>query len=282
VPQNKSVTDRGFCLRAGGSAVKSPRLTAFFAAALVLIALAAYVGHDVAARMFSGGSALTSGPAAIFSEEAARIPEAERPPAAPSSKHGQSAITAGLELTGLAMSGRQGIAIIADAGSPQEVYRVGDSVRPGLILKEVFPHAVVLSTGEVSQRLPLTRRDRSDAIFGDGRPPAVPVESMSAQPKSTPDASSVAYGQRIDLGRETLTHFALEEGGGFRLQRTKPGSAYASMGLRAGDVLRRLNGTPLESPKQLMALYGQLNEGGQGEVEVLRDGRFEVLRYGER
>jgi type II secretion system protein C len=271
-----SVTDRGPGERAGGSAVKSPRLIASFAAALVLIALVAYVGHDFAARMF-GASAPSPGPSVISGEVAARMP----PAAAPRSRHGQSATAAGLELVGIVTSGRQGMAIIADAGGAQKIYRAGESIRPGVTLMEVLPGAVILDAGGASVRLSLTTGDAlADALPGDHHAPAVSAAAITPQSKSTPDANSVTFGQRLNLDPKIGAHFALDEGGGFRLQKTKRDSPYANMGLRAGDVLRRLNGVSLESPKQLMALYRQLNDGGQGEVEVLRDGRFEVLRYG--
>jgi S1-C subfamily serine protease len=74
--------------------------------------------------------------------------------------------------------------------------------------------------------------------------------------------------------------FAPNPNGGFQVENVKLGSVYARMGLRVGDVLRGVNGRPVDSTEQLMVRHQQLNEGGHGEVEVLREGQPQTLHFG--
>ncbi len=66
----------------------------------------------------------------------------------------------------------------------------------------------------------------------------------------------------------------------FQLEHAKPGSFYSRLGLRPGDVLRTVNGNPVDSTGRVTEFYQQLRDGKQGEVEVLRQGRLERIRYG--
>lgn len=246
----KSVTDRGSSLRSGGSAARPAAIAGAAVAVAVLIPLFGLLGEDVGSWIPAPGEdALGSpqGPLSSASETLAR-----------------PAITAGLELTGVVTGGRQGIAIIVDSGGAQKLYRVGESVRPGLTFKEALPDAVMLRSGEVTERLTL-------AGVRDDRVLATPASSMTA---------AVGATDRQESSGGVLTLFMPEPDGGFRVQKSKPGSVYESMGLRPGDVVHRLNGVSLYSAKQLTALDRHLNAGERGEVEVLRDGRFQVLRYG--
>lgn len=196
--------------------------------------------------------------------------------------HPRLGIASDLELTGVFMSGRASIAIIADAGGREKVYRVGDQIRAGVTLAEVFRNGVVVAHGDLRQRLPLRGRASAEnpppgngqAISLRAELPAVVTPSASgatAVPRYRPNFSPEVRRQGVIVP---------DPGGGFQLKKVMPDSLYARIGLRTGDVLRGANGRPIDSPEQLMLLYQQLNEGGQGNVELLREGRPEALQFG--
>lgn len=72
------------------------------------------------------------------------------------------------------------------------------------------------------------------------------------------------------------------EGGkpvGFRLLAVTPGSFYERMGVRPGDVLRRVNGYALTSPEAALGAWVELREASLIELEVDRRGAAILLRY---
>lgn len=60
---------------------------------------------------------------------------------------------------------------------------------------------------------------------------------------------------------------------GFRARWVKEGSLVASLGLRAGDTLTRVNGVPLDSPERILSLLQTLATTRRFEVELEREGK---------
>lgn len=63
---------------------------------------------------------------------------------------------------------------------------------------------------------------------------------------------------------------------GFRARWVKEGSLVASLGLKAGDTLTRVNGVPLDSPERILTLLQSLATTRRFEVELERDGQRRV------
>jgi hypothetical protein len=196
--------------------------------------------------------------------------------------HLQPGIVFDLELTGVFLSGRLSMAIIADAGGRERVYRIGDQIRTGVTLAEVSWNGVVVAHGDLRQRLPLIVRTSAESPpHGNSQAITLRAELPAA---ATPEADGVTnvHWRRPNFSPEVLRQGVIvpDPGGGFLMKKAMPDSLYARTGLRTGDVLRGMNGRPINSPEQLMLLYQQLSEGGRGNVEVLREGRPETLQYG--
>ena len=71
-------------------------------------------------------------------------------------------------------------------------------------------------------------------------------------------------------------------GGGFLVREIQPGSVYEKLGIRPGDVIRSVNGQPINNMEEVMKLYQQLggiNQVGNVAIEVTRGGRTESLQY---
>jgi general secretion pathway protein C len=174
------------------------------------------------------------------------------------------------------------MAIIADAGGREKVYRIGDQIRAGVTLAEVFRNGVVVAHGDLRQRLPLTGRTSAE------NPPPGNSQAISLRAElpaaATPEADGVTTvpRHRSNFSPEVRRQSVIvpDPGGGFQLKKVMRNSLYARIGLRTGDVLRSVNGQPIDSPEQLMLLYQQLSEGGRGTVELLREGRPEALQFG--
>jgi general secretion pathway protein C len=89
-------------------------------------------------------------------------------------------------------------------------------------------------------------------------------------PKILQDAKAVPY---IEPGSGG-------EVGGFKMVAIKPGSIYEELGLKRGDILRSVNGEPIDNVQKAMELYQALkSSASEIELEVSRDGKQTTLNY---
>ena len=66
--------------------------------------------------------------------------------------------------------------------------------------------------------------------------------------------------------------------GGFKIGKVKPGSIFAKMGLRTGDIIKGVNGEAITSAEQANDFYNSLLDGGNITLEVKRSGRTQKLQ----
>ncbi len=66
---------------------------------------------------------------------------------------------------------------------------------------------------------------------------------------------------------------------GFKLFSIRPDSFAARLGLQNGDVLKRINGSPLETPERAMEAYASLREARHIELELERGGAPVRMTY---
>lgn len=66
---------------------------------------------------------------------------------------------------------------------------------------------------------------------------------------------------------------------GFRFVSIQPNSVYEKLGFRMGDVIKEVNGEPINSPTKAMELYNALRTDNRIRMQVERDGRVENFSY---
>jgi general secretion pathway protein C len=66
---------------------------------------------------------------------------------------------------------------------------------------------------------------------------------------------------------------------GFVVRRIQPGTLLAQMGLQQGDVIKRVNRMPLDSPEKALQILQQLREARQLSVDIERGGTPLSLAY---
>lgn len=191
-----------------------------------------------------------------------------------------------LVLTGVIASAGGGYALISVNNQPQEPFAIGQSVTAGAVLQAVYPDRVVIQRNGALESLLLEGADK----------PAPGVEVSAPTPAYTPapapgnvvrETSSNHYAvQREQLAAQMRTPDFLRQatvmpasGGGFQVQQLQPGSLYEKLGLRAGDVIKTVNGQPINSAEDAIRMYQQLNDVASAQIEVMRGGKPEYLYY---
>jgi len=83
--------------------------------------------------------------------------------------------------------------------------------------------------------------------------------------------------QAQDLTPELASAFGIEASRGAVVTQVDSGSPAAKAGLKAGDVITRINGRPVEDASDVRNRVGLLRIGEHVEMEVMRDGKSKKL-----
>ncbi|MBB6122694.1 type II secretion system protein N [Sphingobium subterraneum] len=179
----------------------------------------------------------------------------------------------------------QGSAILAGPDGQQQSFAIGDEVLPGVTLKAVaFDHVTIDRGGReetvfLDQSRPIDPVQAGPVDPGAAgatapvpagtvapspvRPP--PVAGGNSQPTMSRDAeifrSSIGFGMQQSTGRTR------------GITVNAQGPAFASSGLRAGDVITRINGREVVAADDLGALQQAMVPGARINVTVDRGGK---------
>ncbi|MGH8226815.1 MAG: type II secretion system protein N [Steroidobacteraceae bacterium] len=181
-----------------------------------------------------------------------------------------------LVLTGTIAASRpkDGLAILGASPTAVKVYAVGDSVPGGARLHAVYANSVLLERG--AGRL-------ESLTLLKGFP--------SSQPRR--GRARTVVRQAVARVRQMMTNDpgALEKvmrpqpvfsGGKLKGYRLYPGPnsrAFASLGLKPGDLVTEIDGTPLNDPSRAEEIFRTLGSSSEAHVTVLRGGRQQDLTF---
>lgn len=187
-------------------------------------------------------------------------------------------------------------AMIEDDKGKEKVYLRGDTIFPGVVLYEVHADKVILERGGNFEALNFQRDDekKNGAVrrgrFGNRtsryrdkiRQPAV------AQPRTR----TIRANSKIQKLRETLAQDpskfmqevriepqydeATKQIKGFTFNHNDK-QIMRALGLRSGDVITQVNGSPVSDPSVVSSLFTDLNSLSSLQLTVERNGRTEVL-----
>jgi len=181
--------------------------------------------------------------------------------------------TLNLVLTGIAMLGQRSYALISGQGKPETAYGIGEQIVPGVLLDSVHPDGVVISRAGIREALPF--KDLGAGV--SAKPAPVGAAALTTGPRGAVlDRKQVkSLLQRPDFLSQAL--IVPNAGGGFRVGQVQAGSLYEKLGLRVGDVIRSVNGQPINNMDEVMRLYQQFGSAREVNVEVLRAGVPQTL-----
>ena len=171
-----------------------------------------------------------------------------------------------LRLWGVGLDGREARAVIEDlATHRQDLYRIGDEVL------ELAPPASE-TPAETSAEPPAApaaargdriRRTGENAFVVDRREIVGAVDNMSGLMTQLRAVAEVHDGHPA----------------GFRLFRIQDGSLFARLGLRDGEVVRRVNGTEIGEPAALLGFLQRLRDEPRVALDIVRGDAPRTLVY---
>jgi general secretion pathway protein C len=169
---------------------------------------------------------------------------------------------ANLVLAGVIATGdpRQGMAIISDAG-PSKLYAVGGRVS-GATLYSVYVDHVVLDRSGRLETLSLPRQLSRTAA----------VQSRSAAANAVPPPPVRELADFMGVGSAVMAAGKLHA---FRVYPARNRAAFNGFGLRMGDLVIAVNGTPLDDQDHSNAqeAFDAIKGSGSATLTIMRNGQ---------
>jgi general secretion pathway protein C len=174
---------------------------------------------------------------------------------------------------------KKGFGIIGESPSNAKLYSVGDSVPGGARLNAVYGDRVILERGGRLEALLLPREYK-----GSARNTAASLQPRDGMP-------ATAGAQVVDRVRRMIAQdpgsvaeimrpqpvFANGQQRGYRVYPGRNRAQFARLGLRPGDLVMSVNGTPLDDPQRGMEIFRSIGTSDQVRVTVERNGRPQEL-----
>jgi general secretion pathway protein C len=170
---------------------------------------------------------------------------------------------------------KRGVAIISDAG-PAKVYSVGDNVG-GATLHSVYLDHVLLDRAGVLETLLLPR------LQGAGMR-APPVVRRGGDPRTVAAVEDIRRRVQQDPGlldqvMRTVPSYDNAAGRlrGFRAYPGRNRQIFSKLGLKPGDLVTAINGTPLDDPQRSQEVFNTIQTSDHVTVTVERGGQKQEI-----
>ena len=259
-----------------------PKLVSFALAALIAVELARIVISllsggpvkspqpvlaNVAPRAQHAGIDVQGVVSAHLFGVAAVDPGAQDPANAPQS-------TANLVLAGTiaTQDPKHGVAIISDGG-PSKVYSVGDRIG-GATLHSVYLDHVILDRGGALETLLLPR------LLGPGMRGAPVARRGGGDPRTVAAVENIRRMVQQDPGildqvMRVVPSYDSAAGKlrGFRAYPGRNRQIFSKLGLKAGDLVTAINGTPLDDPQRGQEIFNTIQTSDHATVTIERGGQ---------
>jgi general secretion pathway protein C len=166
---------------------------------------------------------------------------------------------------------RNGLAILGENAQAVKVYAVGDNVPGGVKLHSVYNDRVILDRNGSLESLALPRQN-------NGALPTAPPPSAAVLPQENPIAERMRQlvasepGIISDIMRPQPV-FAQGKQRGYRVYPGRNRQAFVRLGLRPGDLVTAINGTPLDDPSRGQEIFATIGTSSEAHVTVLRNGQ---------
>lgn len=187
----------------------------------------------------------------------------------------------GLRLKGvIAPSPGDTASAVFSVGGKDRPVLLGAEVEPGVKLVEVAPDHAIVSRGGARERIDLETRLAAAPRAVAGRATGFRLSVSRTGPTAFAFSRKELESALKDPGQlNYLGRIGVPPGGGVRLDDAPPGSLASRLGLRPGDVIRKVNGQAVASAGDLARLHQQFATTSLIQAEVQRGGGTVQVNY---
>jgi len=185
---------------------------------------------------------------------------------------------------------------VDSGGGNVDVYGVGEekTFSPGVRLVQVKPDRIEFIRNGRLEYAELME-DSGESIFGPPKPLGTTVASKALPPAPSGEAiAKVAEGKFVIDQKEidnaianmdklfteirAVPNFQDGKVSGMKILSVKPGSVFAKLGLKRGDILNRINGVELDVRKGF-EIFSQLKDQKNLSLDLVRGGSNQTVEY---
>lgn len=187
-----------------------------------------------------------------------------------------------LKLKGTIAATEEGAAraIIADASNKETVYAIKDTISRGVTLHAVERERVILNQSGRLTALELPKEFKS----GGATTRVANSNSVRASAPTPPAGASSSIRETLTQNAASLTdvirpqpYFSGGQQKGYRIYPGRDRKQFADLGLRPGDLVTAINGTPMTDPRQGMQVFRSLGDATSVTVTLERNGQPQTL-----
>ena len=169
----------------------------------------------------------------------------------------------------------QGMAIIGENAAGAKVISVGHQVPGGATLHSVYSDRAIIDRAGTLESVFLPRRSSGTLAT---MPPPVPAAAEGNE--AMVDRMRKLVNDDPNILRQVMSPQPVFASGKMKGFRVYPGSnrqAFARMGLRAGDMVTAINGTPLDDKDRAQEIFGTLSSSTDARITIVRGGQKQDL-----
>jgi general secretion pathway protein C len=173
----------------------------------------------------------------------------------------------------IAVSQSMGYAIVEEKGKgSQKLYRLGEMIGSARLIR-ITRHTAVLKGGEKEFIMKIKDVAEGPLMAPSGGPGSDIAVSRQEVTASLGDLKSI-------MSQAVVRPFFNEgKQQGFVVSNIVPGSLYQKLGLQNGDVIVDVNNKKLEGADDLVQLMNTMQAGGSVTVNLMRNGKNEIINY---
>lgn len=169
---------------------------------------------------------------------------------------------------------KRGFAMLGTSTADIKFFKVGDTVPGGARLHAVFVDRVLLDRGGTIEALLIP--PRNTALLSAPPPPP-----LTPAPAASVERVQQLVRENPGLIGQVIQRQAVFADGRLRGMRVYPGGnaqAFNKLGLRPGDLVTAINGTPLDDQTRSNEVFGTLSGAAEARVTVIRNGSQQDLQ----
>lgn len=182
-----------------------------------------------------------------------------------------------IKLLGTVVAGKRSAAVITVGTSAEKTFFLGDSLQAGVFLKTVEVDAVVVDHQGKLERISLLKgKSLPGASIAMARPHAPTIHhplSRTVLNRATQNFPKLLSQARV------APYLKQGRANGFVISEIVPNSLYAQIGLKNGDVIRKVNGQSVTNAEQAMKMYQTLQSASVIDLELQRNGEVLPIHY---
>ncbi|MBV9620367.1 MAG: type II secretion system protein GspC [Gammaproteobacteria bacterium] len=179
-----------------------------------------------------------------------------------------------LVLTGIIAGAepQNGLAILGQTAQSTKVYAVGDNVPGGAKLHSVYNDRVIIDRNGQLESLALPRQSSATAP-----PPSAAV--LQNENPALERMRRIVTEQPGLIGDVMRPQPVMDRGklNGFRVYPGRDRTTFMRLGLRPGDQVTAINGTPLDDPARGQQILHTLSNASEAHITVIRGGQTQDL-----